>query len=267
MKISTQSPSRPRWEHPEDPPGPARYVLEHLGFRRQEARVLGQPARGMGRPRLMAIHGAGADYTQLNPVLYGLQQRGTGSLAMNLSGHSDAGGGVPSMVNLDFNVKEALRFGERLKPGLLGLLAVDMGAMVALQVAQAHAHSLHRMVLIDPFFYPDTAFTRPLSLVLNCPSLRWEQSRLLEFLQRYVGQLMVITGEAMPLSLHQRRAGPVAGGTTVTPAEAIARAVLPRRVSRITITGCTGQVMPWLQTRPDVANRLNDSIASFLGPA
>ena len=99
MKISTQSPSRPRWQHPEDPPGPARYVLEHLGFRRQEARVLGPPARSMGRPRLMAIHGAGADYTQLNPLLYGLQQRGVGSLAMNLSGHSDAGGGAPAMVN------------------------------------------------------------------------------------------------------------------------------------------------------------------------
>lgn len=266
MKISTQSPSRPRWQHPEDPPGPARYVLEHLGFRRQEARVLGPPARSMGRPRLMAIHGAGADYTQLNPLLYGLQQRGVGSLAMNLSGHSDAGGGAPAMVSVDFNVKEALRFGERLKPGLLALLAVDMGAMVALRAAQVHALSLHRLVLIDPFFYPDTAFTRPLSQVLTCPSLRWEETTLLNCLQQYKGQVMVITGEALPLSLPHRRPAPLEGGATFTPADAIARAVLPRRVSRITITGCTGQVMPWLQTRPDVANRLNDSIASFLGP-
>jgi len=228
--------------------------------------VLGPPARSMGRPRLMAIHGAGADYTQLNPLLYGLQQRGVGSLAMNLSGHSDAGGGAPAMVSVDFNVKEALRFGERLKPGLLALLAVDMGAMVALRAAQVHALSLHRLVLIDPFFYPDTAFNRPLSQVLNCPSLRWEQSRLLEVLQQYMGQVMVITGEALPLSLPHRRPAPLEGGATFTPADAIARAVLPRRVSRITITGCTGQVMPWLQTRPDVANRLNDSIASFLGP-
>ena len=44
MSISTQSLIRSRWQHPADPPGPARYVRERFGVRFQEARVLGLPA-------------------------------------------------------------------------------------------------------------------------------------------------------------------------------------------------------------------------------
>lgn len=263
MKISTQSTQRSRWQHPEDPPGPVRYVQEQFGPRRQEARVLGQPARGVGRPRLLAIHGAGGDYTQLNPVLYGLQRRGVSSLAMNLYGHSDAGGGTQATASLELNASEALRFGERLKPGLLALLAVDVGAMVALRAAQAHVRSLHRLVLIDPFIYPDPALTRSLSVVLNCPSLRWQESSLLESLRNFLGHVMVITGESMPMPLPRNRTERL---PPLTPSEAIVSLVAPRQVSRVVITGCPGQVMPWLHGHPEMAELLSDSIAGFLGP-
>lgn len=263
MKISTQSLQRSRWQHPEDPPGPVRYIQEQFGPRRQEARVLGQPARGMGRPRLMAIHGAGGDYTQLNPILYGLQQRGIGSLAMNLCGHSDAGGGTQAGSTLELNVTEALRFGERLRQGVVAMLAVDAGAMVALRAAQVHAHSLQKLVLIDPFLFDDPAFHQPLSRVLNSPSLRWQESSLLGFVQGFLGQVLVITGESMPLALPRRR---VERLPVLTPADAILRAVAPRRVSRLIVTGCRGLVLPWLHQRHSVTAQLNDGIAEFLNP-
>jgi len=263
MKISTQSLLRSRWQHPDDPPGPVRYIQEQFGPRRQEARVLGQPARGMGRPRLMAIHGAGGDYTQLNPILYGLQRRGIGSLAMNLCGHSDAGGGTQAGTTLELNVTEALRFAERLQQGILAMLAVDAGAMVALRAAQVHVQSLHKLVLVDPFLFPDPAFHQPLSQVLNSPSLRWQESGLLGFVQGFLGQVLVITGESMPLTLPRSR---VERMPALTPADAILRAVAPRRVSRLIVTGCRGQVMPWLHHQPAVAGQLADGIAEFLSP-
>lgn len=263
MSISTQSLIRSRWQHPADPPGPARYVRERFGVRFQEARVLGLPARSVARPRLVAVHGAGADYTQLNPLLYGLQQRGVGSLAMNLSGHGEATGGSPARTSLGGNAREALRFGERLRPGLLAVLSVDLGAMAALRLAQSHVQSIHRMVFVDPCLYPDEAGSRPLSVVLSCPPLRWNRSSLLGFVKGFLGQVMVITGEDPPVPLPSRRVERV---EPANPAEAIVRSVHPRRVSRLVVEGCAGPVMPWLHQHPDAADRTAAHLADFLGP-
>ncbi len=263
MSISTQSLIRSRWQHPGDPPGPARYVRERFGVRFQEARVLGLPGRGVARPRLVAVHGAGADYTQLNPLLYGLQRRGLGSLAMNLSGHGEATGGSAARSSLDSNTREALRFGERLRPGLLAMLAVDVGAMVGLRLAQSHVQSIHRLVFVDPCLYPDDAWSRPLSVVLDCPPLRWSRCGLLGFVQGFLGQVLVITGEDAPVPLPRRRVERV---EPATPADAIVRSLHPRRVSRVVVEGCTGPVMPWLHRHPDAADRTAAHLADFLGP-
>lgn len=263
MSISTQSPIRERWQHPEEPPGPVRYCREQLGSRRQEARILGLPARGMARPRLLAMHGAGADYTQLNPLLYGLQRHGIGSMAVNLSGHSDAGGGNAGQTTLDHNMQEAACFSERLRPALLALVGVDVGVMAALRVAQVHVQSVHRLVLVDPCLYADDALSRPLSMVLECPPLHWEQSSLLGFVQSFLGHVMVITGRSAALMLPRRRVEKVWAST---PADAIVRGLPPRRVSRVVLEDCHGPVMPWLRTRTDVADRLAATVADFLAP-
>lgn len=263
MNVMTQSPTRARWLFPEDPPGPVRYVQEPIGLRRQEARILGLPGRGVARPRLLAIHGAGGDYTQLNPLLYGLQSQGIASLAMNLSGHSEAGGGLAGQTSIGFNVQEALRFADRLRPALLALLAVDMGAMAALRVAQVHVQSVHRIVLIDPCLYADDAIQRPLSMVLDSPPLRWEQSDLLGFLQGFLGHVMVVTGRSAPLLLPQRRVERVWTGTL---ADAIVRSLSPRRVSRVVLDDCQGPVLPWLRRHPEMAASLAGTVAGFLEP-
>ena len=263
MNISTQSLIRSRWQHPADPPGPARFVRERFGVRFLEARVLGLPARSMVRPRLVAVHGAGADYTQLNPLLYGLQRRGLGSLAMNLSGHGEATGGAAAHASLDANAREALRFGERLRPGLLAMLAVDVGAMAGLWLAQSHVQTIHRMVFVDPCLYPDEAGSRPLSVVLNGPPLRWNRSSLLGFVKGFLGHVMVITGEDLPVPLPSRRVERV---EPATPVEAILRSVHPRRVSHLVVEGCTGPVMPWLHRHPEAADRSAARLADFLGP-
>lgn len=263
MSISTQSLVHSRWQYPAEPPGPVRYVRERFGGRHQEARVLGLPARSIARPRLAAVHGAGADYTQLNPLLYGLQQRGLGSMAMNLSGHGEATGGSPAQSSLDANAREALRFGERLRPGLLAVLAVDVGAMAGLRLAQSHVQSVHRMVFVDPCLYPDDAWPRPLSVVLNCPPLRWSRSSLLGFVKGFLGHVMVITGEDTSVPLPSRRVERV---QPATPAEAIVRSLHPRRVSRLVIEGCRGPVMPWLHQHPQAADRTAAQLADFLAP-
>lgn len=263
MNVTTQSPTRARWQHSDDPPGPVRYVRESIGLRRQEARILGLPARGVARPRLVAIHGAGGDYTQLNPVLFGLQSLGIGSLAMHLSGHSEAGGGLAGQTSLEVNVQEALRFSERLRPALLALLATDVGVMTALRVAQAHVQSVHRLVLIDPCLYADDAFRRPLSMLLGSPPVRWEQSSLLGFVQGFLGRVMLITGRSAPVLLSQRRTERV---WTSTPVEAIGRGLSARRVSRVVLDDCQGPVLPWLRGRPDKAAALAATIAEFLAP-
>lgn len=263
MNISTQSQTRSRWQHPQEPPGPVRYFNHSFGMRRQEARILGLPARGVERPRLLAVHGAGGDYTQLNPLLYGLQHRGVASLGVNLAGHSEAAGLAAGQASLELNVQETMRFAQRLRPALLAMVAADVGTMVALRVAQVHVQSVHRLVLIDPCLYPDDAFIRPLSLVLECPPLRWQQSSLLGFLQGFMGEVMVITGRPPAMSLPSRRGQ---GMLALSTADAILRCVKPRRAKRVVLEGCPGPVVPWLHDHPEVADRLAGSVQEFLHP-
>ena len=182
---------------------------------------------------------------------------------MNLSGHGEAGGGSPALSSLGTNVHEALRFGDRLRPGLLALMAIDIGTMTGLRVAQAHVQSLNRMVFIDPCLYADEAFERPLSVVLNCPPLRWNRSSLLGFVRGFMGQVMVVTGRPMPLPLPSRRVERV---ESFSPADAIVRSLAPRRVQRIVLEACQGPVMPWLRQHADDADQLAAHIADFVGP-
>lgn len=238
--------------------------------------------------RMLALHGARSNLERLDPWLRPLQARGVASLAGSLSGHGSDSPLALDATSLARNLQEALRFAARLSPGPEVVMGHSLGGALALKVAEAHAATVHTLVLGGPALYPEAAFAAPhfgppFTAAISVP-FGFRDSASLAFLRRFQGRVLLVTGEydGLPAQAHGGQAGRSAGTVTVTvpdgaphtvyspiPAEVLAdiRAAAGARCSTIVLEGCDHRMSAHLARRPAVADRLAEQVQRIIAAA
>jgi alpha-beta hydrolase superfamily lysophospholipase len=157
---------------------------------------------------LLALHGARSDHRRLDPLLSPLQAAGVGSLAGDLSGHTEQSPLANIGTSLANNLREALQFSELLGPELDTVFGHSLGGALAMKLAQQRRQTVRTLVLSGPALYPEAAyavarfgpaFTRAISTPFG-----FMDSASLPFLRSFEGQVVLIVGEydGLPAEQH-----------------------------------------------------------------
>lgn len=230
--------------------------------------------------RMLAIHGARSDHTRLDPLLLRLQARGLSSLSFALSGHA-AGSPVPNdRTSLTINLAESLAFAQLLGNRLEIVLGHSLGGALAMKVAQAHADSVHTLILSAPALYPEAVWSVPtygpsFTRALSTP-YGFLDSLSLPFLRRFKGRIVLIIGEydGLRAELHGgvagRSAGEVKAGAVQVyspiPAEVFdaIRQAAGAKLRLVVLRACDHKIYAHLSKYPQAADALADWLSSEL---
>lgn len=245
-------------------------------------RYLWPPSQRCG---LLAIHGARSDHRRLDPLLRPLQAAGVGSLAGDLSGHTERSPLANADTSLANNLREALRFSELLGSGLDAVFGHSLGGALAMKLAQQRRHTVRTLVLSSPALYPEAAyavarfgpaFTRAISTPFG-----FMDSASLPFLRSFEGQVVLIVGEydGLPAEQHggvrgrsaglvELRDGSGACRTVYSPIPAevfdAIRDAASGRLSEIVLEGCDHKTFAHLANHPQVAAALARTLVQTL---
>ena len=241
---------------------------------------------GDQRSGLLAIHGARSDHRRLAPLLQPLQAAGVGSLAGDLSGHTEHSPLDNADTSLANNLGEALRFSALLGAGPDTVFGHSLGGALAMKLAERCQQTVKTLILSGPALYPEAAyavahygpaFTRAISTPYG-----FMDSLSLPFLRRFEGQVVLIAGEydGLPAELHGGVRGRSAGLVDVQDASGACRTVyspIPSEVfaairdaasghfSEIVLGGCDHKVFPHLVSYPEVALSLTQRLVRLIG--
>lgn len=226
---------------------------------------------------LLAIHGARSDHQRLDPLLRSLQAAGVGSLAADLSGHTEWSPLANADTSLANNLREALRFSELLGPALDTVFGHSLGGALAMKLARQCERAVRTLVLSGPALYPEAAyavarygpeFTRAISTPFG-----FMDSSSLPFLRRFSGHVVLIVGEydGLPAEQHGGVRGRSAGLVEVRDGSGARRTVyspIPAevfdairdaasgRLSEIVLEGCDHKTFSHLAEHPTAAAAL-----------
>lgn len=237
-------------------------------------RYLWPPSQRCG---LLAIHGARSDHRRLDPLLRLLQAAGVGSLAGDLSGHTERSPLANTDTSLANNFREALRFSELLGPALDTVFGHSLGGALAMKLAQQCERTVRTLVLSGPALYPEAAyavarygpaFTRAISTPFG-----FMDSSSLPFLRSFGGHVVLVVGQydGLPAEQHGGVRGRSAGLVDVRDSSGASRAVyspIPAEVfeairdaasghlSEIVLEACDHKVFSHLAQHPDAGRAL-----------
>jgi pimeloyl-ACP methyl ester carboxylesterase len=230
--------------------------------------------------RMLAIHGARSDHTRLDPLLLRLQARGLSSLSFALSGHTVDSPVPNDRTSLAINLAESLAFAQLLGHRLEIVLGHSLGGALAMKVAQAHADSVHTLILSAPALYPEAAWSVPaygpaFTQALSTP-YGFLDSLSLPFLRRFKGKTVLVIGEydGLRAELHGgiagRSAGEIKSGAmqvySPIPAEALEaiQQAAGDKLRLVVLRACDHKIYAHLLKYPQAADALADRLCSEL---
>lgn len=148
---------------------------------------------------VLAIHGARTNHLRLNPLLFPLQALGVGSVAIDLSGHTEDSPIPLGQSSLKNNLYEAIKFAEFFDGQFNVVFGHSLGGALALKVAQKLVDKVHTLILSGPAIYPEAAYQineygSEFKSVISKP-YGYLDSESFEFLNNFNGNVILIVGE------------------------------------------------------------------------